>query len=386
MSKTPNYDAKVKAILEATTPGERTCSLTGEKWMMDEEEIGWYKKFNVPPSALSPQSRWIHLHHFSTGYQWWWNKHAETGKPVLTFHHPGSGIRVLPDNEWFEKDYSSVQQEWDPAKNVFEQLQALRLIVPLDATNSVIPPENSISLTSLGDQNSYFPLVCQSKNSFFSTMLLNGEDCSEAVSVTNASECHNATHSRRIHKCSYVRECLDCMSCDFVFDCRNCENCFGATNQRNKKYLWWNEQLTKEEWEKRRAEVNLSCRSTVTNYLATFDQLLREQAVWPESFNEKSVDSLGEYLTETTNCRYCFCLEPGSLNNFWVSWGSGANGNAFMIGAFQGASGNYLCMNASKSSGCLFCYRVVACDACEYSFACYNCKNCFGCFGLQRKE
>jgi len=29
MSKTPNYDAKVKAILDATIPGERVCELTG---------------------------------------------------------------------------------------------------------------------------------------------------------------------------------------------------------------------------------------------------------------------------------------------------------------------------------------------------------------------
>ncbi|KKW34121.1 MAG: hypothetical protein UY79_C0005G0064, partial [Parcubacteria group bacterium GW2011_GWA2_53_21] len=39
MPKTPNYDAKVKSILNATQPGERVCELTGEKWVMDEEEI-----------------------------------------------------------------------------------------------------------------------------------------------------------------------------------------------------------------------------------------------------------------------------------------------------------------------------------------------------------
>ena len=40
MSKTPNYDAKVKTILDTLEPGERTCELTGEKWEMTEEEIG----------------------------------------------------------------------------------------------------------------------------------------------------------------------------------------------------------------------------------------------------------------------------------------------------------------------------------------------------------
>ena len=38
-SKTPKYDAKVKEILDATKPGERTCELSGQKWDMSEEEI-----------------------------------------------------------------------------------------------------------------------------------------------------------------------------------------------------------------------------------------------------------------------------------------------------------------------------------------------------------
>ena len=41
MSRTPHYDAKIKVILDALQPGERVCEFTGEKWMMDEEEIFW---------------------------------------------------------------------------------------------------------------------------------------------------------------------------------------------------------------------------------------------------------------------------------------------------------------------------------------------------------
>lgn len=386
MSHTPKFDAKMKAVLDALTPGERTCALTGEKWMMTDEEIGWYKKFNVPPSPLSPFSRWIVLHNFSTGYQWWWNKHAETGKPVLTFHHPGSGIRVLPDVEWFEKDFSSIHIDWDASRNTFEQMRELQLNVPLIATGSFKIPENSVSLVSMGDQNSYFTLACESKDSFFATILLKGEECSEMVSVNTASQCHQVTHSRRVHGCRYVRESHDCIDSAFLFDCRNCESCFGATNQRNKKYLWFNEQLTKDEWLRRRKEVDLSCRDVVEEWSSRFVVLLKDDAVWPENFNEKSIDSIGEYLTESTNCRYCYNLEPGAVDNYWVAWGGISNGNAFTIGAFQGASHCYYSMNAGKSSGCLFSSRVIGCDGCEYCFASYHCKNCFGCFGLQRKQ
>ena len=100
MSKTPNYDQKVKAILDDLTPGERTCSMTGEKWTMTEEEIGWYKKFNVPPSKVSPLTRWKHHGAWYVGYQYWYQRHPETRKPIICTVHPATGIKVLPDKEW----------------------------------------------------------------------------------------------------------------------------------------------------------------------------------------------------------------------------------------------------------------------------------------------
>ncbi len=70
MSKTPNFNLKIKAVLDATKPGERVCALTGEKWMMTEEEIGWYKKFHVPPSKYRPLTRWWICSGFFLAGQW----------------------------------------------------------------------------------------------------------------------------------------------------------------------------------------------------------------------------------------------------------------------------------------------------------------------------
>jgi len=39
MLKTPNYNAKVKEILNTLEPGERVCELTGEKWMMNKAKV-----------------------------------------------------------------------------------------------------------------------------------------------------------------------------------------------------------------------------------------------------------------------------------------------------------------------------------------------------------
>ncbi|MFH1253725.1 MAG: hypothetical protein V1664_05375 [Candidatus Uhrbacteria bacterium] len=105
MSKTPNYDTAIKKILDSLQPGERVCVLTGEKWNMTDEEIGWYRKFNVPPSKLCPRTRLRLLLGFVSGLALWWKPHAKTGKPILSFVHPDSPYQVLPDREWSNEDF-----------------------------------------------------------------------------------------------------------------------------------------------------------------------------------------------------------------------------------------------------------------------------------------
>src|SRR3989338_3626967 len=146
MSHTPHYDAKIKVILDALQPGERTCELTGEKWQVTEQELEVYKKFQTPPLSISPNTVWKWLAYFDTGYQFWWNKHWETGQPVLTFHHPASGVRVLPDVEWHAKDFSTITYPYDSSRSFFDQMRAFEKQVPFLAAYHLTPPENSLAL------------------------------------------------------------------------------------------------------------------------------------------------------------------------------------------------------------------------------------------------
>jgi hypothetical protein len=385
MSKTPNYDAAVKKILDVTEPGERICVLTGEKWLMTEEEIGWYKKFNVPPSTRSPKARWLSMAHFSTGYQWWWNKHFDTGEPVLTFIHPASDIKVLPDKEWFSRDFSAVTLDYDLEKSFFTQLRILQEKIPMAATSTVVPAENSIAQASFGDQDSYFVLASRSKSSFYSSLLLDAENCSDCLTGMNLIDCNNVIHSERLHNCRYARESYDCLNCFFVFDCRNCEHCFGATNQRNKKYLWFNEQLSQAEYEQRLAQVDLGSRRQVKQWNAKFDQFLQNNTVWPQGFNEKVSNSVGDYLRGSVDCNFCFNINGGQ-HSYWCGFCTGSAEDSAFSWGLNGSTDCYLCLLAPQSSKCKFCWRCIACDSCEYSVNCYNCQNCFACVGLQRKS
>jgi hypothetical protein len=172
----------------------------------------------------------------------------------------------------------------------------------------------------------------------------------------------------------------------FLFDCRNCKNCFGATNKRKREYLWFNEQLSKEEWERRRLQVDLGKRSVEQAMIGKFEALLISDTVWPENFNEKTEKSSGEYLTNALNCSLCFFADGSCVHNYQTAWLFGdSQENAFDWCPCDSCQ-TCFCALVYFSNELKFCFRCRACDSCEYCMMCTDCKNCFACIGLSRKE
>jgi hypothetical protein len=384
MSKTPNYDSAVKKILDQLQPGERVCALTGEKWLMTDEEIGWYKKFNVPPSKYSPASRWKILGAFTIGSQIWYQKHPETGKFFVSSAHPATGIKGLPDKDWYDRDFSNIYLEPEFNKGFFDHISQLIYTVPIPAERSVVPAENSLALVSFGCEDSYFVVACKCKRTFYSIASSDVEDSAEVISSEFVGNSYNILHSKRIFNCKFVRESLDCDNCSFVFDCRNCSYCFGAVNQRNKKYLFFGEQLSENEWHKKVDDINLGNRIVLSEYLEKFKTLI-VGAVWPENFNERVVNCSGEYIADSNEMRNCYFCRGNSQNEFWCTFTHfSGNNNAFCFGNAK-ASDCYYSI-AGNSSDCKFGEEVRRCLNVEYCCQCSGCEDCFGCVGLQNKR
>ncbi|MEK9157353.1 MAG: hypothetical protein AAB448_04495, partial [Patescibacteria group bacterium] len=386
MSKTPSFDSKLKPILDALQPGEQACSILGEKWQRDQKEIDVYCRFNVPPLTVSANTLWKWMAYYDAGYQFWWSKHPETGKPVLTFHHPASGIKVLPDVEWHAKDFSTITENADPSKPFFDQLRALELRVPFMATFNRVEPENSITLFSFGDRQSYFTFACAAERCFFACGAFQAEGSSLMHLVHQITDSHGILKSQRLFRCRYVRESLDCIDSTFLFDCRNCQNCFGAANKRNRQYVFMNEQLTKAEYEQRMAGIDLGKRSVVEQYQKQFDELLAKEGVWPENFNVNIQDSSGEYLANAVHCVECFDSSDAPTNQYRCCWNYGVNdSNAYMWGSVDSTE-CYMCVSSPNSNQSKFCYRSFRLDNCEFCMTCSDLRDCFGCIGLKKRQ
>lgn len=385
MSHTPNYDAKLKTILDALKPGERTCAITDEKWMMTEEEIGWYKKFHVPPSTVAPLTRLRQLAGFAGGVSVWWKPHAETEKLILSFIHPDSPFKVITDKEWFGKDFGGGFAA-NVGSSFFDQFRKLAFSIPVGAMRDDGSNIESVGVDLLDCEQCYMAFGSgEMKRVHYAYMAgMNSEDCVDLVNSGGSRESYAAVWCDNIFQCIQVISSNDCLHSAFLFDCEDCEFCFGATNKRHKKYVWFNEQLSKEEWERRRAEVDLSKWSIFSEYVDRFEKLMAE-ACWPEYATIACDDCVGHDLIKCTRCRACWwSIKSTDLFHCWANLR--LQDSAFTVWAGLDSSDIFQSSDIVRSQNLRYCVRVWRSINVEYSMDCYECQNCFGCFGLRHKE
>jgi hypothetical protein len=385
MSHTPNFDAKVEAILIDTGPRERACKLTGKTWLMTDEEIGWFRKFNVPPSVMHPHTRWQLAIGQYVGYQWWWHGHAETGKPLLSTTHPATGLKVLPDEEWHAKDFAEQGRDYDSQKSFFEQFRKLQLDVPMTATRNFAKIENSIAAVSHGAVNSYFTLASSDRDSVFTTNAKSERSCLVDWSE-NVQDSFMVADAKGIYNSKYVLDSAEVRDSHFVFYSKDVEKCFAASNQSHKKFIWFDEQLSEGEWNARMSQVDLSCRSTLKEFEAKFINWLNTKVVWPEAIRINAPGCTGEYLIDCLDLVHSYACADGVRDCFWVihNYVKSEN-NAFLVGG-AACSDNYYSVSNLESSLIKFCAYVQQCRDMEYSMNCVSCEYCFGCIGLKHKK
>src|SRR3989338_1237255 len=137
MSKTPNFDAKLKSFLDAAQPGERVCPYSLERWALTDDYLERGRKWQVPPSELSPTMRLRELAGWGAGIDLWWKPHFLTGKPILTGLHPDTMVPVLPDDEWHAKDWGEDKAvSFDSSISFFDQIKPLFADIPYPALST----------------------------------------------------------------------------------------------------------------------------------------------------------------------------------------------------------------------------------------------------------
>ena len=304
-------------------------------------------------------------------------------------------ITVLPEKvrhpiykskEWWGDGWDPMAfgRPFDPIRSFFEQLKELQ--------------EKTPRAHQTGDHNTgcdWCDDVWESKNCYLARSMLRCENLSYGYRCVDIKDSIDLAYCFKMdqsyddvfcfnsYNLMYSKNCRDCIDSFFLFDCRNCTNCFMCWNSRNKSYCILNKQYSKEEYQQKISEYDLSSQEQIKQLKKEYQTLLQKEAIHRPNFNFKTINSTGNFLTNCRNCINAFNLENAE-NCYNFLRGLDNKDIIDLTGCWsQEFSGNDSCCTKGYqlkySSWSESRYS-------EYLDLCYDCEYCFGCVGLRKKK
>jgi hypothetical protein len=391
-SKTPQFDKSLEEILANLKPHQRVCQQCGRVFDISQEDIEFYKKLRVPPPTLCPNCRlqrrlgW-RINFLPIFYKKTCSAPGHKEK-IISFYSEENPVKVYDDEYYLSDKWDALEfgRDYDFSKPFFEQFKQLTLEIPFMALQT--DPKSTdcdYSISSVSSKNCYYVTVPYfSENVYYGHTPVHSKDCVDVDDVEYSELCYESSYLNRCYNCNFCYECSHCTDSWFLYDCKNCSNCFGCTNLRNKQYHFFNQPLTKEEYQKRIKEINLGKRSILKEYKKKFEKIL-QGAIRKNLNNTKIEKSLGNDLKGCRNCFYCFLIISDSENLRYVEHADKFKDSMDMFGGTT-SSLIYESTAVSFSNKIKFSVRTRYCLELEYCIECTNCEYCLGCIGLKNKK
>ena len=290
---------------------------------------------------------------------------------------------------WNPQEYA---REYDFSKPFFEQFNEQMHRVPLMGlaigTNTL---QNSPFTNHCDNSKNcyliYYSDYCEdTQYGFYLARDKSLLDCTIVWECGESYDSMNIFRSSRVHGSrSNVHDSLDCY---LIKDCKNGQDCFGSCNLRNKKYVFFNEQLTKEEYKERMSKIDLGSYKTYEEMRAQSEEVWKKSIPHPAYDYVMTENCTGSYVFYSKNCKECYDLgycenckyimlikNPSVKDSYdYIDWGEGAER------IYEGIT------VGDQVADVRFSQDIHSSHNVEYSKSCMGSANLFGCIGIRNKE
>jgi len=367
----------------------KICQNCKKDFIIEPDDFLFYEKINVPPPTFCPECR-------MTRRMVWRNERSLfkrtcdfTGKSIITMFNPEVGVKVYDRDIWWSDkwDPSDYGMEYDFNKPFFEQYKELLLKVPLQNLGNNNCINSPYVNHALDVKNCYFVYASYlAEDTLYSLGASSLKNCIDTYKIQKCEECYETTLSGGSYKVSFsfgVEQCIDSF---FMWECTNCQDCIGCINLRNKKYCILNEQYTKEEYEKKKNDLDFGSFKILKDFKEKYKNFILK---YPYKYAGifKSVNCNGDNIMNSKNIQNCFDIYGLVEDSKYLSHGFDAKDSYDMYGFGVGASFMYEGVDSGlKASNNLFCVLNHGSMNTKYTYMCYNSKNLFGCIGIKKGE
>lgn len=371
----------------------KTCQNCKNQFIIEDEDFSFYEKIKVPPPTFCPSCRLQRRLIWMKGIEFFKRKCDLCGELKLSMYHPDAPYTVYCDRCWWSDNWDArdYAMEYDPTRNFLEQWNELLHKTPILGL-SVDPITSELS--------PYCNHTGHAKNCYLLFYTDYNEDCSY---VFYAAKCKNvidsamAGISENCYDCHPIEECFKvfgsggaykCVDSAFLFDCQNCTDCFGSTNLHHKSNVFFNEQLSKDEYKQKLSEIDLGSYKNYQHWKQKAEQHFKKYPPRPV-YDILSVDSTGSYCGSCKNCKECYSVANAEDSKFLMLIKLGGVKDCYDYTDWgEGAELLYECMTVGGQANAIkFTHESgFAILNVEYSKLSTGGTNHFGCVSIKNQE
>lgn len=370
----------------------KTCANCKASFTIDPEDFDFYEKLRVPSPTWCPDCR-------SMRRLMWRNERILYRRTCDAPGHSETIIAAFPkdvphpvyDQEfWWSDGWDALQygREYDFSRPFFEQFKELLSSVPLPNVSNLQAVRSDYCNFTYQSKNCY--LVFASNLNEDSAYLSHAEKCRRSYDLLacgNDDQCYECIDTHNSFGSAYLYSSSDCINSKFLYNCHNCQNCFGCVNLKNAKFHIWNQPYSKEEYEKKVAELESERYSSHEKIAVQFYAFTLQ---FPRRFATllKTVKSSGDYLNNTKNATYCFdCQGPIEDAKYLMLGVPNAKDCYDGYGVGEHAEQVYESTAAGDSAQLvLFSCVALTGRAYQYCYLCRSSSDLFGCVGVKSKN
>ena len=360
------------------------CKTCSKGFVIRDEDLVFYEQMKTVPPLYCPECRMARRLLYRNERILYKRPCDLCKNDMVTLYSPDAPYKVYCSkcwwsDEWDPKDFG---MEYNPDKKFFDQYKELQSKVPRLGLAAFKNIRSDYTNGSAENKDCYLVFASDyNEDCMYGRLLQRDKGCVDCAFLHESELCYECIDCRGCFKCMFSEQCQSSTDLLFCYNMRNSNNCIFCTNGRNISDSILNVKYSKEEYEKKKAEI-LKDHESIEKAKKEFEEI-KKKTIRKFAMQTKCHNVTGDYLHncydgvmlydtyDAKNCSYMKDTEKPTdswdCNNYYYKPQFGYN----IMGALEGSQ--------LKNSAFVFYSNEV-----EYCDMCYYLINGIGCISIRK--
>ncbi len=351
---------------------KQICKTCDKEFVIRDEDITFFKQVKTALPLYCPECRMAQRLLYRNERILYKRPCDLCKKDMITLYSPESPYIVYCSKCWWSDDWDpkSFGMEYDTQKKFFDQYRELQLKVPRLGLVAIQNVRSDYTNGSAENKDCYLIFAADyNEDCLYGRLLQRDKQCVDCAFLHESELCYECIDCRECFKCMFSEQCQASTDLLFCYNLSNSNNCIFCTNGRNLSNAIYNVKYSKEEFEKKKAEI-LKDHESIENAKKEFEEL-KSKTIRKFAMQTKCHNVTGDYIHncydgvelfdtyDAKNCSYMKDtekpLDSMDCNNYYYNPRLGYN----VMGALEGSM-------LKNSAFVFYCNEVEYCDNCHH--------------------